>query len=134
MVPIERQALDILKEYNGINDYILDLKKDYLKGKLTITRNQSIYVIRHHQVQPKIVKKVVEIYRPCQVFIQEQLKLEFRPEKIYIDKLLSRKDDILQIWGCFGDNCDNHQVIFIPKECVKKTKEVPVLDFSKYER
>ena len=134
MIPIERQALDILKEYNGINDYILDLKKDYLKGKLTITRNQSIYVIRHHQVQPKIVKKVVEIYRPCQVFIQEQLKLEFRPEKIYIDKLLSRKDDILQIWGCFGDNCDNHQVIFIPKECVKKTKEVPVLDFSKYER
>ncbi len=134
MIPIERQALDILKEYNGINDYILDLKKDYLKGKLTITRNQSIYVIRHHQVKPKIVKKVVEIYRPCQVFIQEQLKLEFRPEKIYIDKLLSRKDDILQIWGCFGDNCDNHQVIFIPKECVKKTKEVPVLDFSKYER
>jgi hypothetical protein len=134
MIPIERQALDILKEYNGINDYILDLKKDYLKGKLTITRNQSIYVIRHHQVQPKIVKKVVEIYRPCQVFIQEQLKLEFRPAKIYIDKLLSRKDDILQIWGCFGDNCDNHQVIFIPKECIKKTKEVPVLDFSGYER
>ena len=134
MIPIERQALDILKEYNGINDYILDLKKDYLKGKLTITRNQSIYVIRHHQVQPKIVKKVVEIYRPCQVFIQEQLKLEFRPAKIYIDKLLSRKDDVLQIWGCFGDNCDNYQVIFIPKECIKKTKEVPILDFSNYER
>jgi SNF2 family DNA or RNA helicase len=89
MIPIERQALDILKEYNGIN---------------------------------------------CQVFIKEQLKLEFRPAKIYIDKLLSRKDDVLQIWGCFGDNCDNHQVIFIPKECIKKTKEVPILDFSNYER
>lgn len=134
MVPIEKQALDILKEYNGINDYILELKNEYLKGRLNITRNQSIYIIRHYTVQPKIVKKTVEIYKPCQVFIQEQLKLEFRPAKIYIDKLLSRKDDILQIFGCFGENCNNYQIIFIPKECIKKTKEVPKLDFSKYER
>ena len=41
MVPIEKQALDILKEYNGINDYILELKNEYLKGRLNITRNQS---------------------------------------------------------------------------------------------
>ena len=65
-------TLDILKEYNGINDYILDLKKDYLKGKLTITRNQSIYVIRHHQVQPKIVKKVYKAVPPNKcLFIEE---------------------------------------------------------------
>ena len=117
MIPIERQALDILKEYNGINDYILDLKKDYLKGKLTITRNQSIYVIRHHQVQPKIVKKVVEIYRPCQVFIQEQLKLEFRPEKIYIDKLLDSSNEF-QCLSIMDTTADDELVINFILLCI----------------
>ena len=41
---------------------------------------------------------------------------------------------MLHIWGCFGDDCKNYQGIFIAKECIKKNKEIPKIDFSKYER
>jgi intein/homing endonuclease len=134
-LPIEKIALDILKTYNGSNDYILKIQKDYLNVKSFIpTKNQADYIVRFHNVVPKIVKKEVAIHKSCRQFVQEQLKLEFLPESIYIDKLLSRKDDLLHIWGCFGSDCGYYQIIFISKECMRKIKPLPALDFSNYKR
>jgi hypothetical protein len=134
-LPIEKIALDILKTYSGSNDYILQVQKEYFKNKSFIpTKNQSDYVIKFHNVNPRVVKKDVGIHKSCRQFVQEQLKLDFQPESIYIDKLLSRKDDLLHIWGCFGGDCGYYQTIFISKECMRKIKQLPSLDFSKYER
>jgi SWI/SNF-related matrix-associated actin-dependent regulator 1 of chromatin subfamily A len=134
-LPIEKLALNILKTYNGVNDYILQIQKDYFKNKSFIpTKNQSDYIIKFHNVAPHIVQKEVAIHKSCREFVKDQLKLEFLPDKIYIDKLLSRKDDLLHIWGCFGGDCGYYQTIFISKECIKKLKKVPEIDFSKYER
>jgi hypothetical protein len=33
LIPIEKKALDILKEYNGTNDYILEFQRQYFKSK-----------------------------------------------------------------------------------------------------
>jgi len=135
LIPIEKKALDILKTYNGSNDYILGLQKQYIKNKSFIpTRNQSDYVIKFGNVSPVVVGKSVEIHKSCRKFVQDQLKLDFEPQKIYIDKLLSRRADMLDIWGCFGDDCKSYRPIFISKECLKKTKQLPKLDFTKYER
>ena len=134
-LPIERIALDILKIYNGTNDYILQLQKDYFKNKSFIpTKNQSDYIVRFQNVAPHVVKKEIGIHKSCRQFVQEQLNLEFLPENIYVDKLLSRKDDILHLWGCFGGDCGYYQTIFISKECMRKIKPLPPLDFSNYER
>ena len=135
LIPIEKKALDILKTYNGSNDYILGLQKQYIKNKSFIpTRNQSDYVIKFGNVSPVVVGKSVEIHKSCRKFVQDQLKLDFEPQKIFIDKLLSRRADMLDIWGCFGDDCKSYRPIFISKECLKKTKQLPKLDFTKYER
>mgnify|MGYP000282686946 CR=1 FL=1 len=135
LIPIEKKALDILKTYNGSNDYILGLQKQYIKNKSFIpTRNQSDYVIKFGNVSPVVVGKSVEIHKSCRKLVQDQLKLDFEPQKIYIDKLLSRRADMLDIWGCFGDDCKSYRPIFISKECLKKTKQLPKLDFTKYER
>jgi SWI/SNF-related matrix-associated actin-dependent regulator 1 of chromatin subfamily A len=134
-LPIERIALDILKIYNGTNDYILQIQKDYFKNKSFIpTKNQSDYIVRFQNVAPHVVKKEIGIHKSCRQFVQEQLNLEFLPENIYVDKLLSRKDDILHLWGCFGGDCGYYQTIFISKECMRKIKPLPPLDFSNYER
>jgi SWI/SNF-related matrix-associated actin-dependent regulator 1 of chromatin subfamily A len=134
-LPIERVALDILKSYSGLNDYILQIQKEYFKNKSFIpTKNQSDYIIKFHNVSPHVVKKNIGIHKSCRQFVKDQLKLDFLPETIYVDKLLSRKDDLLHIWGCFGDDCGYYQTIFISKECMKKVKSLPELDFSKYER
>lgn len=134
-LPIEKVALDILKTYNGTNDYILQVQKEYFKNRSFIpTKNQADYVIRFHNVAPHVVKREVAIHKSCRQFVQEQLKLDFQPESVYIDKLLSRKDDLLHIWGCFGGDCGYYQTIFISKECMRKIKPLPPLDFSNYER
>jgi SWI/SNF-related matrix-associated actin-dependent regulator 1 of chromatin subfamily A len=135
VVPIEKRALDILKEYKGTNDYILDFQRQYFKSKSFMpTRNQSDYIVRFGGVAPVVVDKSVEIHRSCRKFVQEQIKLHYEPEKIYINKLLSRRGDMLDIWGCFGDDCKSYQPIFVSKECLKKTKKIPEIDFTKYER
>ena len=78
LIPIEKKALDILKTYNGSNDYILGLQKQYIKNKSFIpTRNQSDYVIKFGNVSPVVVGKSVEIHKSCRKFVQDQLKLDF---------------------------------------------------------
>ena len=134
-VPIEKRALNVLKEYKGNNDYILGFQKQYFNSKSFMpTRTQSDYIVRFGNVESVVVKKQVEIHKSCRKFVQEQLKLDTEPEKIYIEKLLSRRGDMLDIWGCFGDDCKSYQPIFISKECLKKTKTIPKIDFSKYDR
>jgi SWI/SNF-related matrix-associated actin-dependent regulator 1 of chromatin subfamily A len=134
-LPIEKLALNILKTYEGANDYIRQIQKDFFKNKSFIpTKNQSDYIIKFHNIAPHSVKKEVAIHKSCREFVKDQLKLDFLPDKIYIDKLLSRKEDMLHIWGCFGGDCGYYQTIFISKECIKKLKKVPEIDFSKYER
>jgi SWI/SNF-related matrix-associated actin-dependent regulator 1 of chromatin subfamily A len=134
-IPIEKKALDVLKEYKGNNDYILGIQKDYFKAKSFIpTKKQSEYIVRFGNIDSVVVNKYVEIQRSCREFVQAQLCLLSQPEKIFINKLLSRRGDLLHIWGCFGDDCKNYQGIFIAKECIKKNKEIPKIDFSKYER
>jgi SWI/SNF-related matrix-associated actin-dependent regulator 1 of chromatin subfamily A len=134
-IPIEKKALDILKEYKGNNDYILGIQTDYFKAKSFIpTKKQSEYIVRFGNIDSVVVNKYVEIQRSCREFVQAQLCLLSQPEKIFINKLLSRRGDLLHIWGCFGDDCKNYQGIFIAKECIKKNKEIPKIDFSQYDR
>ena len=134
-LPIEKRALDILKEYNGTNNYILQLQKKYFTEKSFIpTKKQSEYITTYHKVQPVVLKRQIEIHKSCREFVQGQLKLDAPPEKIYVDKLLSRSGDLLHLWGCFGENCDLFQTIYISKECLKKIKPKVDLDLSKYER
>ena len=134
-IPIEKKALDILKEYKGNNDYILGIQKDYFKAKSFIpTKKQSEYIVRFGNIDSVVVNKYVEIQRSCREFVQSQLCLLSQPEKIFINKLLSRRGDLLHIWGCFGDDCKNYQGIFIAKECIKKNKEIPKIDFTHYDR
>ena len=86
-LPIEKRALDILKVYKGTNDYILGIQKTYFTSKSFIpTKNQSDYIIKNGHVDPVVVNKLFKISKSCRPFIAEQLKLDFIPEKIFINK------------------------------------------------
>lgn len=133
--PIEKRALDILKDYAGTNDYILQLQKDDRANKSFIpTKKQSEYIVIFHKVDPVVLKRQVEIHVSCREFVREQLKLDFLPDRIYVDKLLSRRGDLLHFWGCYGEDTKRYQMIFLSKECLKKIKKLPELEFTKYER
>lgn len=134
-LPIEKRALDILKVYKGTNDYILGIQKTYFTSKSFIpTKNQSDYVVRNGSVEPIVVNKIFDISMTCRAFVAEQLKLDYIPEQVYINKLLSRKDDFLHIWGCFEEGCDKFYSFYMLKDCIKQRKPEPVIDPTKYER
>lgn len=134
-LPIEKRALDILKVYKGTNDYILGIQKTYFTSKSFIpTKNQSDYIVRNGSLDPIVVNKIFDISMTCRAFIAEQLKLDYIPEQVYINKLLSRKDDFLHIWGCFEEGCEEFYSFYMLKDCIKQRKAEPVIDPSKYER
>ena len=59
---IEQQAISILENYQGSNNYILKLKKQIESNKKYLpTRAQCDYVIDYNLVVPKVAKKWVEI-------------------------------------------------------------------------
>lgn len=135
VLPIEKIALDILKQYNGTNDYILELQKDYHRTKtFVLTRKQAEYIKLFNNVQPVELNRYVQIHKSCREFVQQQLGLDTAPERIYVNKLLSRRSDMLHFWGCFGEDCKSYRLIYVAKECLKKLRQVPNLDFSDYTR
>ena len=134
-LPIEKRALDILKTYKGGNNYILSIQETYFSNKNFIpTKNQSDYIIRNGHVEPVVVNKMFNISKSCRAFVAEQLKLDYIPDRVFINKLLSRKENFLHIFGCFEDGCDKYHSFYISKECIKATKPEPDFDPSKYER
>lgn len=134
-LPIEKRALDILKTYKGTNDHILKIKGDYNKTKSFVpTKAQSNYIVRNGYVEPIIVNKLFTINPSCRNFISEQLKLDFIPEEVFVNKLLSRKNDLLHISGCFEEGCNENFVFYISKTCIKSIKTEPDIDISKYSR
>lgn len=134
-LPIEKRALDILKIYKGSNDYILNILSNYKTNKRFIpTKNQSDYIVRNAYVEPVVVNKMFDISAPCRAFVAEQLKLDFIPDKVFINKLLSRKENFLHVFGCFVDGCDEYYSFYINKDCIKAKKPEPEIDLLKYER
>ena len=134
-LPIEKRALDILKVYEGLNDHILKIKNDYNKTKGFVpTKAQSNYIIRNGNVNPVIVNKLFTLNPSCRTFISEQLMLDFIPEEVFVSKLLSRKNDMLHINGCFEEGCDKYFNFYLSKSCLKSNKEEPEIDITKYSR
>lgn len=134
-VPVEIKAIGYLKAYNGENDYILYLKNKYLKNnRFNITKSQAKYVVDNIATKPLIYNKQVSIHKSCQQYLQKQLGLPFIPESIFINKLLSRDNDLLHVWGCFNENCNDYELIYISKNCIKIDKKIKKIDFDKYER
>lgn len=133
--PIELRALNILKTYNGSNDYILNIRKDYLKYKSFVpTKNQSNYIVRYCNTEPKVIDKFVEIHKSCQQFVKEQLNLVESIEKIFIHKLLSRDNNMLHLWVSGNNNYNESKILYLTKECLINLKKLPHLDFTKYKR
>jgi len=134
-IPVEIRAKEILLNYNGTNDYLLELKSTLINKKtLPFTPNLCTYIINNHKVKPVIINNKFLLHKSLRKYLQLHYKLQFEPEFIYVNKLLTRKKDNLHIWGCFSDDCKYYFSIFIDKNAMKKTKNVELPSFDDYKR
>jgi len=131
---IERKALNILEEYNGANNFLINLKQKFLTNKNFVpTRSQSDYVISYSDVTPKVAKKWVEIDPYFAKKISDEKLYTTVPKEIWVEKLLVEKDKAYHIWGKVFSGETLHD-FWMPKGALIKTHttEKVIIDYSKY--
>jgi SWI/SNF-related matrix-associated actin-dependent regulator 1 of chromatin subfamily A len=131
---IESKALNILENYEGANNYILELRrKSQINKKFYPTRSQAEYIINNHEKTPKVAKKwaVLDAYF-AQKFADDKLYHKV-PEKVYVEKILAEKDKAYHIWGKMFENEELHE-FWVPKASIIKDNTVKdvVIDYEKY--
>jgi SNF2 family DNA or RNA helicase len=96
----EIQAREIVTGYTGYNNHILDLKHKFERSKnYSLTRPQSDYVIKYHEVVPKVARKYLGIARSFGTKLQEDRLLMSPVEQVWVEKLLCESDKAYNIWG-----------------------------------
>jgi SWI/SNF-related matrix-associated actin-dependent regulator of chromatin subfamily A-like protein 1 len=133
-VSLESKALTLLGDYEGGNNYLLELKrKSQINRKFYPTRSQAEYIINNHDKQPKVAKKwvILDAYF-AQKLADDKLYTEV-PEKVWVEKLLAEKEKAFHIWGKVFETEQFHD-FWLPKASIIKDNTVKdvVIDYEKY--
>jgi SWI/SNF-related matrix-associated actin-dependent regulator 1 of chromatin subfamily A len=130
----ESKALLILENYEGSNNYILNLKHKKENSKsFTPTRSQSEYIINYNNTNPKVAKKWVKLDSYFGKKLMEDKMYTKEPSEIYVEKLLVEKDKSFHIWGKIFSGETLHD-FWMPKSALLKDNEVKnvSIDYEKY--
>lgn len=93
-------AIDLLKNYDGINTYLLALKRDVITYKKVdkLTDFNVDYVLKNINYQIKDVNKIVHVTDWYGDELKDKWETDFRIEKVLIKKLLGETD---KFYHCF---------------------------------
>jgi len=130
----ENQALDILDNYSGANNYILKLRQKKLtNSKFFPNATQTEYIIKFHKKEPTVAKKWVTLDSYFANKIADEKMFTEVPNQIWIEKLLVEKETAYHIWGYYFEKQGLHD-FWIPKAAVIKDNKVKnvEIDFDKY--
>lgn len=130
----EIEARNIILNYEGANNQLLNWKHNFLtKKKYNLTRGQADYVLKYHNVVPKVAKKKIGLLKSFAEKIQVEQSLEETPLSLWCEKILCDSEKAYHIYGKFNDNQQNH-CFWIPKASIiqepKKLKRI--VDYSLY--
>lgn len=132
----EIEAREILTGYTGFNNQILEWRRKSESSKnYTLTRPQSDYVLKYHDVTPKVAKKYVQIAKHFGGKLQEERLLMKPVEQIWVEKLLCETDKAYHIWGNLTNDM-KFIAMWIPKASIiqeEKTLDREI-DYSPYDK
>lgn len=135
MIP-EVQAKEILTNYEGLNNQLLEWKQKFETVKnFKLTRTQADYVIKYKDEKPKVAKKYINIVSTFGEKIMEDRLLTKPPQQIWCEKLLCESDKAYHIWGKILDSEQNY-AMWVPKAVIiqPEKKLDRVIDYTKYEK
>ena len=134
------KAFEILSEYNGINPYLLRLKKDVftLKNTSSIGDFQVEYILNNHDFEPKPINKTIKIADWYAEKKKEDWGLDFIPNKI---KIITYLGETTTTYNCYVQyrKSVNPVMCFLPKKgvltnfLVEDYNKINV-DFERYNR
>ena len=128
---------DLLVSYEGNNPYIKYMKKKFQKEKkYFLTNNQSNYIKKYFNYEPKTLNKVVELTEYFAEELKEEHKLKILPKKIFVETLLAESDKAIHVISKLYKNQKDVKLIWIPKTQMLDDihyEDVEVnIDFDKY--
>ena len=133
---LENRALTILSEYEGSNNFILELKrKSEINRRFYPTRSQSDYIINNHTKQPKVAKKWVVLDSYFALKFANDWNLIRIPDKFWIEKLLTETEKAFHVWGKIEEDNELRDY-WLPKASIIKDNTVKdvVIDYTKYKK
>ncbi len=128
------EVLEMLKNYNGDNNYLINIRYLYLNNpSFSLTDSQIEYITSFSETKPKVARKWVELDSYYARMIADDKLLVNIPNKMWVEKLLVEKEKSYHIFGRFFEN-DKLNLYWIPKDAivVDKTNKNVVVDFDKY--
>jgi superfamily II DNA or RNA helicase len=136
--PIEKQAIAILKDYNGSNNYLLSLKNEVAYGKLNLGRKTSEYVVKNYNQKVFGINQWFDIDQYFGEELQKKYTYTQQPTRIFIQKILSDTDKAVHVWAKVWEE-DKFSDFWVPKICIIRKPNINMvdinqIDFTKYER
>ena len=132
------EAYNKLKEYNGENSYLINLKNDvFVYKNKTLNELQIEYILENYDKIPFYYNKIVKIAKWYGLKKQEEWGTEFVPEKLLIGYYLGETQAFYHIYIKYRKSMDKFILLFVPKNAILtplfiedfNKKEI---DFSKY--
>ena len=110
------KSLELLREYSGTNDYLLQVQQKMFKEKsFSLTQTQSDYIRKNHNVEPEDLNKLVGITSWLGDNLKKQFELQFSPTKILVEKVLADMGKTYHVKGKFYQNQRYSSLYYIPK-------------------
>ena len=132
------QAYNILKNYQGSNPYIIDLKTDvYAYHNTTLKDFQIKYILENHDKEPRHYGKIIKISKWLAEKKKVEWGLDFLPEKLLVHYIFAESDTSYHVGVQYRQSQKKMELTFLPKsEILTDMNEIDFLskqiDFSKY--
>ena len=115
---VER-AYKLLKEYNGENSYIINLKNSVYAYKIKTLNDFEIeYILSNYNFEPKLINKIVKIADWYGEKLQNDLELDFLPEKMKITWFLGETSKHFHFYGIYRRSQEKATEFFAPKNAI----------------
>ena len=112
-------AYQILKEYQGNNPYIINLKNTVIAYQTkTMNDFEMEYVLLNYKREPKQINKIIIIAQWYGKKLQEKWETEFIPQKLKITWFLGETKDFYHFYCIYRRSQEKAVEIFIPKRAV----------------
>ena len=139
-IKARNEAIEILRNYSGINPYILSMKRDVIVlQKISLLTKYAVeYIIENKDRQPKSIGKVLRIADWYGEKLKSTYEIEFIPQKVQILAFLGETSNAYHCTIKYRQNM-NPLELFIPKKAllgnflIEDYHNVQV-DFDRYDR
>ena len=131
----EIEAREILSTYEGFNNQLIEWKRKLSEVKgFQLTRPQAEYVLKYHEVVPRVAKKYISIVDGFADKLMESKHLTKPPEKIWCEKLLCESEMAYHIWGKIFET-EKNSAMWVPKSAIiqEEKKLNRQIDYSPYD-